>query len=263
MYSLVMKLLNDDGVIVSYVLRNEKSGCFELVYRSNIRNYSLRGYIITSDLKLRGRDVHTCKFSNLMSMYHGSRNGIRGKIRPCSNDNSDFRRGFYMGDSLAQASSWVSNSGWGAEVYNILLDRTNLSFIDLNRTPELWALYIARNRNMLAYEVPPRLRAKFRELDSYDVVHGLIADDRMTDAFKAFSVGTINFEGLKYCLGYVRLGSQVTLRTQKACDCVVDKCTVKPDRGIVYPDMTDLIRRARQMFRNKGKELEDLVDEWD
>ena len=31
-------------------------------------------------------------------LYHGSRGGIQGKIRPCSRLRCDFGKGFYMGD---------------------------------------------------------------------------------------------------------------------------------------------------------------------
>lgn len=42
--------------------------------------------------------------------YHGSRDGITGKIKPCSRDNCDFGRGFYI---TRRYGVRVRNDGYG------------------------------------------------------------------------------------------------------------------------------------------------------
>ena len=37
-----------------------------------------------------------------MILYHGSRNGLKGHIKPCSRPNCDFGQGVYMGTNEMQ-----------------------------------------------------------------------------------------------------------------------------------------------------------------
>ena len=40
-------------------------------------------------------------------LLHGSRGGLKGEIRPCSRENCDFGRGFYMGTNPNQVKGLV------------------------------------------------------------------------------------------------------------------------------------------------------------
>ena len=40
-------------------------------------------------------------------LYHGSRGGIEGKIKPCSRPRCDFGQGFYMGENPQQVKGLV------------------------------------------------------------------------------------------------------------------------------------------------------------
>ena len=44
-----------------------------------------------------------------IELYHGSRNGIKGKIKPNSRKKCDFGKGFYMGTYLEQIRGLVCN----------------------------------------------------------------------------------------------------------------------------------------------------------
>ena len=44
-----------------------------------------------------------------MKIYHGSKNGIEGNIKPSSRIDCDFGTGFYMSESKHLCEAWVSD----------------------------------------------------------------------------------------------------------------------------------------------------------
>lgn len=49
------------------------------------------------------------KNAEIVTLYHGSRSGIRGAIAPISRERCDFGKGFYMGTDKSQPLTLICN----------------------------------------------------------------------------------------------------------------------------------------------------------
>lgn len=58
-------------------------------------------------------------------LLHGSRGGLKGEIRPCSRENCDFGRGFYMGTNPNQVKGLVV-SDRNPVFYELKVDLTKI-----------------------------------------------------------------------------------------------------------------------------------------
>ena len=172
-------------------------------------------------------------------LYHGSREGIKGDIRPISHDLCDFGRGFYCGDLKEQAELLVKDNGTMKLVYTVGFDPTGLKIYTFDDTRDLisWSLYIAVKRQKIDASKYTKLSNLVQDIDSNDVIIGLIADDEMFDAFNAFLANSITDLGLAYCLSKVQLGHQYVFKTDKAC------------KQIIYKDIRYLSRDERQALQ--------------
>ena len=155
-----------------------------------------------------------------MILYHGSKSGINGKIRPISRETCDFGKGFYMGDKPDQPKGLIAaypNNKFYEIEYNVdgLKEK---NFKDDYTSQIDWALYIAFNRapeQMSQYE---KLCERYKSYNSdYDIIVGVIADDKMTQVMNLFFAGTMCDKAFIEALQYVKLGKQYVLKTDNAC----------------------------------------------
>lgn len=85
-----------------------------------------------------------------------------------------------------------------------------------------WALFVAYNRDKRLIPSNTVLGASCDfVMESYDIIQGPIADDRMGRAFNDFLENLISIRTLKAALDMYNLGEQVVLKSQKACEYVV------------------------------------------
>lgn len=156
-----------------------------------------------------------------MRLYHGSKNGIIGNIRPdLSRSMCDFGRGFYLGDIPEQPIGLIA--GWtNHKLYEMEFQTNGLNIKEFKNTYEGqldWALFIAYNRNPQWFEDKEKLRKKYERYHSdYDAVVGLIANDKMFQLLERFYEGVLCDKALIDGLSRVRLGNQYVLKTRKAC----------------------------------------------
>ena len=151
-----------------------------------------------------------------MTLYHGSKGGLNGRIQPLSRDACDFGPGFYMGTNRSQCCSLVSEHQKPV-LYTCSLEVQNLRVKNLDGV--LWVLFIMKNRGYLDAYKSTRLYEQLMRLhNSYDVFVGKIADDKMTDAFSVFLDGYMNFDTLLACVSELSLGEQHVCVSQQACD---------------------------------------------
>lgn len=80
----------------------------------------------------------------MITLYHGSKSGIRGEIAPISRERCDFGKGFYMGTDRAQPLTLICNYP-KAILYTLRVDLSNLNIYDVRVGME-WALLIAFHR---------------------------------------------------------------------------------------------------------------------
>lgn len=82
-----------------------------------------------------------------VTLYHGSKSGIRGNIAPKSRDKCDFGRGFYMGTDPRQPLTLICNYP-EAKLYTLSMDLSDLRIMDIEDGLD-WVLLVAYNRGKM------------------------------------------------------------------------------------------------------------------
>lgn len=189
-----------------------------------------------------------------MILYHGSKSGIKGDITPKSRDACDFGQGFYMGDLPDQPKGLIAEFPEN-RFYELDCDFTGLrikTFEESFHDQIDWALFIAYNRGLLE-EKYRNLCEKYRAYnESYDVIIGIIADDKMTQALQRFFMGELCDAALIEAMQKVSLGKQYVAKTKEACD----KAHIKILQE--SPLTEEEIKQAKAISQNRNLILDQL-----
>ena len=157
--------------------------------------------------------------SEKIKLFHGSKNGINGKISPLSRKLCDFGQGFYMGTEQDQPMTLICNYE-NATMYELELDTANVTIKDIPLDID-WALFVAYNRGRLTKKTAPSLFEKYAAYkQNADVLKGYIANDRMFVVLDRFFDGEITDIALVESLSALKLGVQYVAVTQKGCDAI-------------------------------------------
>ena len=179
------------------------------LFRFCVENGIELGEKIAEDKRYTGR-------SNRLILYHGSKEGITGKIAPVSRDECDFGAGFYMGTGTLQPLTLVCSEA-APKFYTVSLDTTGLKILNLGIDLE-WAMLIAYFRKEMESVKGSEIYEKYAHLtDGYDLVVGYIANDRMYTELARFFRGDISDIALLHCLSALDLGKQYVAISEKAC----------------------------------------------
>ena len=189
-----------------------------------------------------------------MILYHGSKSGIKGDIAPRSRDACDFGQGFYMGDLPDQPKGLIAELP-DNRFYELDCDFAGLkikTFEEDTNDQIDWALFIAYNRGLLE-EKYRNLCEKYRAYnENYDVIIGIIADDKMTQALQRFFMGELCDAALIEAMQKVSLGKQYVAKTKEACD----KTHIKILRE--SPLTHEEIKQAKAISQNRNLILDQL-----
>lgn len=187
-------------------------------------------------------------------LYHGSKGGIEGDIAPISRKRCDFGQGFYMGTDLMQAKSLVSGDDMPYYYYLnfklseiprekiLVIEDQNWLYTVLacrHADPEFDKLEVAKNA--------------LRQLTKYDVVIGVIADDKMREAMSAFTDNALTDNGVYHCLSYVDYGLQIVAKTDYACS-KIEILEEKMLKGLELQNAIDFSQVKRNECRNIVKD---------
>ena len=205
-------------------------------------------------------------------LYHGSKGGIKGNIKPASRSNCDFGRGFYMGENRNQAASLVLNQD-DAFLYTLRVTLSDDLKI-LHLRDEDWLYAVLSNRGRIPEFNSLKLASKWKaKLLQYDLVTGIIADDRMNEAMRAFSRYALSDAGLYYCMQQADYGSQYAAKTPKMCEniAIVDQTQVNsqtfPELGQYMDERRteskNIVQTATARFRGNGTYLDQLIRQED
>lgn len=189
-----------------------------------------------------------------MILYHGSKSGIKGDIAPKSRDACDFGQGFYMGDLPDQPKGLIAEFP-DNRFYELDYDFAGLKIKtfeeDANDQID-WALFIAYNRGLLE-EKYRNLCEKYRAYnENYDVIIGIIADDKMTQALQRFFMGELCDAALIEAMQKVSLGKQYVAKTKEACDKTHIK--ILQESPLTYEE----IKQAKAISQNRNLILDQL-----
>lgn len=158
-------------------------------------------------------------------LYHGSKSGIRGSIRPESRPQCDFGSGFYMGTDPAQALTLICDYD-ESKFYITSLDTGGLAVAFIPADTD-WAMFIACNRGRMERIKGTSFYNRYKDMakDS-DVIAGSIANDRMFFVIDNFFMGNITDAALVHSLSALKLGRQYAAVSQKGCDAVRIECEI-------------------------------------
>ncbi|MDR2266279.1 MAG: DUF3990 domain-containing protein [Christensenellaceae bacterium] len=154
---------------------------------------------------------------NLLTLYHGSKTGIEGDIKPDSRVRCDFGKGFYMATQIQEALTLIcSNSE--TVLYVVALDLTGLKVVTIPSDID-WAMLVAYYRGRLNHVKGTQLYEKYSTmLLGCDIVVGSIVSDRLFLALDRFFEGIITDKGLIESLSALQQGKQYVAISQKACN---------------------------------------------
>lgn len=170
-----------------------------------------------------------------VTLYHGSKSGIRGDIAPVSRKHCDFGKGFYMGTDRIQPLTLICNYP-NARIYTLCAELSDLKILDLPVGLD-WALLVAYNRGKMESVRNTRIYNRFAGLGKgFDMITGHIANDRMFVVLDRFFNGEITDLALIHSLSALKLGRQYAALTEKACKKISitnERALSEHDRGIL------------------------------
>jgi len=191
-----------------------------------------------------------------MMLYHGSREGITGSIRPQSRAACDFGKGFYLGTDSAQPLTLICRSV-RPTLYACELDLTGLS-VDRFEPDIDWVLFIAYCRGRLPRPFRKLFDARYRSiLRDHDVIFGKIANDKMFYALDFFFDNLASDTAVLKSLSALNLGDQYCLKTARACRQVA----VISSREIGAGECAKLQRRSETQRTRAAAVVDRIMDE--
>ena len=215
-----------------------------------------------------------------MLLYHGSKSGIQGDIKPKSRASCDFGCGFYMGDKPDQPKGLIA-SYENNMFYEIEYDTDNLkikTFEDNYISQIDWVLFIAYNRQPEKLSEYSQLCMRYKTYNElYDMIVGVIADDKMTQVMQLFFNGQMCDKAFIEAMQYVRLGKQYVLKTAEACkkerfDIIKAYKLTDADKKFIIAQNTNrteqlssMINQIQRKYRRAQdiKFFDEIIEEWD
>ena len=191
--------------------------------------------------------------SKTITLYHGSKSGLRGPIAPISRDRCDFGRGFYMETERMQPLTLICNYPEGI-LYTLEADLTGLRLLNVEVGLD-WAMLIAYNRGKLEAARDWPIYQKYSFMASgYDMIVGYIANDRMFVVLDRFFNGEITDKALINSLSALKLGKQYVALTEKACRQIRIL-----DEQAISPEDRKTLKTESEANRSKGIALADEI----
>lgn len=204
-------------------------------------------------------------------LYHGAKEFIDGEITvEKSEPKKDFGKGFYVGESLLQSASFVSNFQ-KSSVYAIECNLASISkIVELDVSCE-WMVLISYFRGKIdEYSNSKYLRDLIKKVESADLIIAPIADNTMYDILDDFSSGEITDLQCLNALSANWLGKQYVFMNDKAIKrslkiidrfylCDQEKNDYKTKKEESTKIGKDKVKLAKREYAGKGKYIEDLL----
>lgn len=192
---------------------------------------------------------------NKQILYHGSRGGIEGVIRPRSLVHCDFGTGFHMGTDPEQAKTLVSNDE-APYFYKLELDLTRLPEERILRLDGLeWAYFVLFNRGRLDRVKGSDLYRNCSLLAlGKDLIAGPSADGAKGVALHRYVHGEITDKTLLECIQRLDCGLQYTAKTAAACDCI----SILEEKELCVKELDDAVERSEQRRREGVKLINEI-----
>lgn len=260
---LIEKVKDKQGRVIGCKARDNK-GMLYAIPRSALKRYRFSNATITKDFKIMLKDT-------AITLYHGSHNGIQGTIladksRVCC----DFGQAFYTGNNEEQAKMLLVSDDNG-QFYILHIDLTGLRVYEFTDAIE-WALYVGVKRGYIDVTKYRRLQAFVQAVDTYDVIVGDIADDRMTIVYPDFIAGNLTDKALVAALKHIKYGKQYAFKTNKACAQLrvvhsvsltkEERVALQHKKNVLIGGLDDVVKQIRQKYRRTGKYIDEILANW-
>lgn len=238
------------GVSFATVNRWENSRCEP----SQIAINAIKSLCANNNIDFsRFEGTRIISINETVTLYHGSKSGIRGAIAPISRQRCDFGKGFYMGTDRNQPLTLICNYP-KAKLYTLSMDLSNLKILDIEVGLD-WALLIAYHRGKMEYVKSSPIYDRFANLSKgCDMIIGYIANDRMFVVLDRFFNGEITDLALINCLSALKLGKQYVALTEKACK----KIKILDEQELSENDRGKL-KQESEANRSKGIAMTDEI----
>lgn len=152
-------------------------------------------------------------------LYHGSKSGLVGDIKPISRERCDFGKGFYMGTTPEQPLTLICDFE-ESKFYIVSIDVKNLVSVEIPENID-WAMVVAYHRGRMERIKGSKFYNKYGSITSgKDLAIGSIADDRMFYVIDNFFLENITDVALVNSLSALMLGKQYVALTMKACNAI-------------------------------------------
>ena len=193
--------------------------------------------------------------SNLITVYHGSRQVVETPTFGLGRKNNDFGLGFYCTESNDLAKEWAVSSLSDGFSNRYTLDTEYLNILHLN-SPEYtilnWMAVLVEHR-LFSLGTPVARRAKQYliehfgiNVNAYDLITGYRADDSYFDYAEAFLNNAITVEQLSKAMQLGKLGEQIVIKSKFAFSKIRYE-----DFETAEKDMYYVLRKARDDEANK------------
>ena len=151
-------------------------------------------------------------------LFHGAKGEIVGDVDTHhSLPPNDFGNGFYVGESLAQAASWVAKFEKSSIYCFYLKNIESLKIVNFSANRE-WLLAVLYYRNAFnRYEASDEVKSIIDKIENSDLVIAPIADNEMFATIDSFSRNEITDEACIRAISASNLGIQYVFKSDKAC----------------------------------------------
>ena len=245
-----MELAEKLGVSFSTVNRWEKGRCGP----SQIAQNAIKQLCIQNKIDYSQFEGNSIIVSdNSITLYHGSKSGIDGAIRPTSRDKCDFGKGFYMWTNQFQPLTLICNYP-KAKLYTVKVNLSGLKILDIEVGID-WALLVAFNRGKMESVKGSSIYNRFAAMaDGCDMMIGYIANDRMFVVLDRFFNGEITDTALIHSLSALKLGKQYAALTEKACN----QIEITEEKSLTNADR-ETLKKESEGNRSKGIALAEEI----
>lgn len=249
------------------IIRYEKN---EIVPRKTalekIYSYSYdNGFDINKAKEMLYKDS---KENNLL-LFHGAKDTIKEEIsHKHLNGIKDFGAGFYLGESLDSAATWVAERENGSCYCFYFRERQNLKKLTFKVDKE-WMYAILYFRGAFRNYVPSKeVLSIIKKINECDYLIAPIADNNMYETLTSFSNGLISDEQCLHALSANNLGLQFVFKSKKACDslmmidrmylCEKEKQNYLLKKKELYKQGQSKVQLAINKYRRQGKYFDEL-----
>ena len=245
---------------VTKLNNNNLENIYTVLYEQNIKINALKEEMYKTKEK-----------KNIKILYHGAKNYIEGPITiEKSEPKKDFGKGFYVGESLLQSASFVSNYPQSS-IYVLELNiNKNIKIKEFEVSKE-WMILISYFRGKIdEYKDSKYLKDLLKSIEDIDIIIAPIADNTMYEILDDFSSGDITDLQCLNALSANWLGKQYVFLNDKVINRslkIIDRlyiCNKERNEYITKRDSNlkmgkDKVKLAKRSFAGKGKYIEELL----